>query len=94
MQSLLKSGEESTVASKALAYLASKKDANGSWGSTQATIMALRAILLSTEKGAADVRGDVEVALNGQTVQRLTLTPDNNDLFHQFVLANIDAKSR
>jgi uncharacterized protein YfaS (alpha-2-macroglobulin family) len=92
-QALLKSGEASGVASKALVYLASKKDANGSWGSTQATIMALRAILLSTEKGAADVRGDVEVALNGQTVQRLSLTADNNDLFHQFVLRNIDAKS-
>ena len=39
------------------AYLSSKKDAYGTWGTTQATIMALRALLLSTEKGAADVRG-------------------------------------
>ena len=42
---------------KALSYIASKKDASGTWGTTQATIMALRALLLSTEKGAADVRG-------------------------------------
>ena len=55
--------------------------------------MALRAVLLSTEKGAADVRGDVEIALNGQPAQHLTLTRDNNDLFHQFVLTNVDAKS-
>jgi hypothetical protein len=31
------------------------------------------------------VQGTVEITLNGQTVQTLALTPDNNDLFHQFV---------
>lgn len=84
-QALLKSGRESAAAGKALSYLASKKDANGAWGTTQATIMALRAILLSTEKGAADVRGTVEITLNGQPAKTLTLTADNNDLLHQFV---------
>jgi hypothetical protein len=91
-QALLKWGGASTTASKALAYLASKKDAAGTWGTTQATIMALRAILLSTGKGAADVRGTVEVSLNGKTVETLTLTADNNDLLHQFALKNVDAK--
>ena len=85
VQALLKSGQASAAASKALSYLASKKDANGAWGTTQATIMALRAILLSTEKGAADVRGTVEITLNGKPARTLTLTADNNDLLHQFV---------
>src|SRR6185295_13718746 len=79
-------GGSAATAAKALAYLAAKKDASGTWGTTQATIMALRAILLSTEKGSADVRGTVEVSLNGKTVETLTLTPENNDLLHQFVL--------
>jgi uncharacterized protein YfaS (alpha-2-macroglobulin family) len=91
-QALLKWGGASGVASKALAYIASKKDASGTWGTTQATIMALRALLLSTQKGAADVRGSVEVSLNGNPVEKLTLSPDNNDLLHQFVLKGIDAK--
>ncbi len=91
VQALLKANEGSATARKALAYLASKKDASGAWGSTQATIMALRAILLSTEKGAADTRGTVEITLNGRPVQSLTLTADNNDLLHQFVLPS-DAK--
>jgi uncharacterized protein YfaS (alpha-2-macroglobulin family) len=90
VQALLKSGENSGVASKALAYIASKKNAAGSWGTTQSTIMALRAILLSTSKGSADVRGAVEISLNGKVVQKLTLTPDNNDLLHQFVFKNAD----
>lgn len=85
VQALLKWGEASGTASKALRYIAAKKDAAGTWGTTQATIMALRALLLSTEKGAADVRGEVEVSLNGKLVQKLALTPENNDLLHQFV---------
>src|SRR5260370_30789545 len=93
VQALLKWGGASTTASKALSYIAAKKDASGTWGTTQATIMALRALLLSTEKGAADVRGTLEVSLNGKPVQKLTLTPENNDLMHQFVFKEIDAKA-
>jgi hypothetical protein len=54
--------------------------------------MALRALLLATEKGAADVRGTLQVLLNGETVEKLTLTPENNDLLHQFVLKRLEAK--
>jgi hypothetical protein len=93
VQALLKWGEASGVAGKALSYIAAKKDASGAWGTTQATIMALRALLLSTGKGAADVRGIVEITLNGKPVEKLTLTPDNNDLLHQFALKGIDAKN-
>jgi uncharacterized protein YfaS (alpha-2-macroglobulin family) len=42
VQALLKSGEASATAEKALHYLAAKKDASGTWGTTHATIMPLR----------------------------------------------------
>ncbi len=93
VQALLKSGEASGTARKALTYLTSKKDAYGNWGTTQATIMAMRALLISTEKGTADARGTLQVLLNGKPVEKLELTPDDNDLFHQFVLKDIDAES-
>jgi len=48
VQALLKWGQASSTASKALTYIAAKKNASGTWGTTQATIMALRALLLST----------------------------------------------
>ncbi len=51
--------------------------------------MALRALLLSTEKGAADGAAR-EVTLNGKVVGKLTLTPENNDLLHQFVFKGGD----
>jgi len=91
-QALLKWGGASGTARKAMTYIAAKKDASGAWGTTQATIMALRALLLATEKGAADVRGTLEVVLNGKTAEKLVLTPENNDLLHQFVLKDVDAK--
>jgi hypothetical protein len=93
-QALLKWGQASGVAGKALHYIASKKNATGAWSTTQATIMALRALLLSTEKGAADVHGRVEIALNGKPVQQLVLTPENNDLLHQFVFKGADVGAR
>ena len=54
--------------------------------------MALRALLLASEKGAADTAERFEVLLNGKPVETLTLTPDNNDLLHQFVLKGVDAR--
>ena len=32
----------------------------------------------------------MEITLNGQHVETLTLTADNNDLLHQFALKNVD----
>ena len=93
VQALLRSGEASGTARKALTYIASKKDAYGMWGTTQATIMALRALLTATEKGAADVRGTVVVLLNGKPIEKLELTPENNDLLHQFVFKNFSTES-
>jgi hypothetical protein len=93
-QALLKWGEASGTARKAMSYIASKKDSAGTWGTTQATIMALRALLLATEKGTADVQGTLEVLLNGKPVEKLTLTPENNDLLHQFVFKGIESKGK
>ena len=66
VRALLKSGEAPATAHKALNYVSAHKDASGTWGTTQATIMALRALLLSMEKGSAEARGTVEITLNGK----------------------------
>jgi len=90
VQALLQSGEAAGTARKALNYLASKKDPNGTWGTTQATIMTLRALLTATEKSAADVQGTVLVLVNGKPAEKLELTAENNDLLHQFVFKGIE----
>ena len=84
-QALLKWGRASATVRKSLTFLSSKKEASGAWGTTQATIMALRALILATELSASDVHGSVQVLLDGKAVRTLDLTAENNDLFHQFV---------
>ncbi len=91
-QALLKWGQASETVRKALNFISSKKQAGGNWGTTQATIMALRSLLLASQLSASDVRGALEVMLNGKTVETLKLTPDNNDLLHQFVFKGIDTQ--
>ena len=90
VQALLKWGQASETIRKSLNYISSKKDATGNWGTTQATIMALRALLLATKFSAPDVRGSLAILLDGKTVETLKLTPENNDLLHQFVFKGID----
>jgi len=85
-QALLKWGQASEIARKALNFISSKKQAEGNWGTTQATIMALRALVLATELSTSNVQGTVTVMLDGKRAQTLQLTKENNDLLHQFVL--------
>jgi uncharacterized protein YfaS (alpha-2-macroglobulin family) len=89
-QALLKWGQAPAVTRRALAYLTSKKQAAGNWGTTQATIMALRALLLATQSNASDVHGSLSILLDGKPTQTLELNADNNDLLHQFVFKGID----
>ena len=84
-QALLKWGQASGTAAKAMNYIAAKKDAAGAWGTTQATIVALRALLLATSRSAADVCGTVEITIDGNR-PNARLTADNNDMLHQYVI--------
>jgi hypothetical protein len=86
VQAFLKAGGYSNVVRKALAWISSKKNGDGNWGTTQATIMALRALLSASEQSGSDAHGAVQVLLNGTKVASLEINKDNNDLLHQFVL--------
>jgi uncharacterized protein YfaS (alpha-2-macroglobulin family) len=89
-QALLKWGQASETVRKALNFISSKKQAAGNWGTTQATIMALRALLLATQLSASDVHGTLAILLDGKPQETLKLTAENNDLLHQFVFKGID----
>ena len=87
VQALLKSGEQNEATRKAIAWLLAKKTGAGNWGSTQATIMALRALVMASEKSGGDALGNVEIVLNGELFKTVSLTKNNNDLLQQFALA-------
>jgi uncharacterized protein YfaS (alpha-2-macroglobulin family) len=86
LQAFLKAGGYSDVVRKSLGWIASKKNGEGNWGTTQATIMALRALLRASEASGSDARGTADILLNGAKVATLEIDKNNNDLFHQFVL--------
>jgi uncharacterized protein YfaS (alpha-2-macroglobulin family) len=83
VQALLKSGQRNALAKKGLDYLTEKKDALGNWQTTQATILSLKAFLLSFTKGAsADTEGTINVSADGRPAGSLQITNENNDLLH------------
>jgi uncharacterized protein YfaS (alpha-2-macroglobulin family) len=79
-----RSGEATEV----LNYLVAKKDPNGTWYSTQATTLALRALMAAQKGATAQVNAQVAVTVNGKVLDTFKLTPDNAD-----VLRQVDARS-
>jgi uncharacterized protein YfaS (alpha-2-macroglobulin family) len=91
VQAFLKAGGYTDVVRKSLSWIASKKNGDGNWGTTQATIMALRALLRASEQSGSDARGTAEILLDGKKVASLEINKENNDLFHEFVLPQTGA---
>lgn len=90
VQAMLQTQSHPESTQKALDWLISKRDIGGTWQSTQATIQAMRALLLSASTAigsATDVT--VTIAVNGQTVEPLTITPENSDVFHLISLTEL-----
>ncbi len=86
-QALIKWGGNTGLATKALKYLTDKKDAYGNWHSTQATILSLKAFILSQQKaGGGDTDGTISISINGQKSSDLQINKDNNELMHQIDL--------
>jgi len=70
-------------AQRALAYLVQKKDSRGAWGSTQATILALRALIQSViEAGDAASDATVRVRLNDRDAKPIIISKENAGVVH------------
>ena len=79
---MLKAKRHTELAHKALAWLVERKDSNGTWHSTQATVHAMRALLAGTGAGGAvDEDLHVTIAANGKLAREITITPDTSDVF-------------
>ena len=65
---------------KILTYLIESKDAYGTWHSTQATILAMKSLLLSIKNATSKTDAEVTVLVNGKAVEDFALTPENSDV--------------
>ncbi len=82
-QAMLRSQNQVATAHKALAWLISKRDGGGTWHSTQATVQAMRALLMGAgAAGEVSKPVNVKIAANGADTNPLEVTRENADVFH------------
>ena len=75
---LIRAKQYPESAQRALTYLVHKKDPRGTWGSTQATILALRALIQSViESGDAVQNATINVSLDGAQAKPITINREN-----------------
>jgi len=80
---LLKASVNPQLAGKALTYIVKAKDPQGTWYSTQGTILAMKVLLLAQEKATEEVSADITVSVNGKGNKSIHLTPENFDVYYQ-----------
>jgi hypothetical protein len=83
---MIKNGQFPNAVNPALTYLIKSKDPQGTWGSTQATILALKALVAAAggpkQKGAAAFT----VLVNGKETSKGEVNEENADVMQQFDL--------
>jgi hypothetical protein len=86
---MIRAGEFTNDANQALTYLVKTKAGNGTWGSTQSTILALKALIAGM--GATPVKGTTHftISVNGKEAARGKVDPDNADVMQTFDLAKL-----
>jgi alpha-2-macroglobulin-like protein len=91
-QALLRYGKHPAIVSKVNDYLIKKKDPHGTWYSTQATIQALKALLMSIKEGTQEVEGTILVSINGKEAATLKIDKTNSDVLQLVDLKNMTVK--
>jgi uncharacterized protein YfaS (alpha-2-macroglobulin family) len=86
---LVKSGRYVDLTNKAITYLIRSKDSFGTWQTTQATVWALKTLLLSMRRAAQQVEGAVSVTVNGKEAASFRITPEDYDVVRQVDARNI-----
>ncbi|GMV39702.1 MAG: hypothetical protein AMXMBFR64_14180 [Myxococcales bacterium] len=83
---LVAGGYKATV-DGAITYLLSKKDAQGNFGPTSATVWTLRTLLTAAKIGSEGAVGAVTISLDGKKVKDVMLTADQWDVMSTVDLA-------
>ena len=84
---LINAGDSPQSVRKALTWISAHKTANGTWGSTQATILAMRALLeASTTSLGQEFESTVTILLNGEPAETFRVNKDNSDVMKQIEL--------
>lgn len=86
---LINYGKEVAITNKALTYLVKNKDTYGTWYSTQATILAMKALLMSLTNATAKINANITVNINGKDVETYKVDETNSDVVKQIDLKEL-----
>lgn len=82
------------MATKAITYLVQMKDPHGTWYSTQATVLAMKALILAHEKSTQDVDAKVKITVNGKQTEEFRVNSANFDVFNQADFGNVTVNGK
>jgi uncharacterized protein YfaS (alpha-2-macroglobulin family) len=87
---LLAADQQSEVVRGALSWLIQQKDSGGTWHSTQATVLALKALLAGTGKTlSSNEQRRVEIILDDKLVHEIVVEPDQANVVQQYMLPEL-----
>jgi len=86
----LRANSHPDLANAALVYLIHQKDSYGTWHSTQATVLSLKALLQSVRAGADNIHATVKVTLNGSQEKVVNVTPETFDVVQLLSFSDIN----
>ena len=78
---LLQQRGDVTLARRSLTWLISQRDSRGTWGTTQATVLALKALVVASEAPLGEpVQREFTVELDGKPVRQVSIAPDQAEV--------------
>jgi uncharacterized protein YfaS (alpha-2-macroglobulin family) len=83
---MMKSGQFTNSVNKALTYIVKSKDPNGTWGSTQATILSLKALVAGLSGSKQQGKASFQILVNGKKAGQGEVTEENVDVMQVFEL--------
>ncbi|NIM94843.1 MAG: hypothetical protein GTO18_14175 [Anaerolineales bacterium] len=86
----LRADSHPELSNGAITFLVQQKDSFGTWYSTQATVLSLKALIETVRFGAEDVDAQVTAKLNGGETHTVYVTPETFDVVQQFNFEDIN----
>jgi hypothetical protein len=86
---MIRTGQFTNSVNQALTYLVKAKEGNGTWGSTQATILALKALVAGMGGNQQKEPAHFVISVNGKEAARSKVDADNADVMQTFDLKNL-----
>jgi hypothetical protein len=83
---MIKSGQFTNSVNRALTFLVKSKDPNGTWGSTQATILSLKALVAGLGGAKQQGKATFQILVNGKKAAEGEVTEENADVMQVFDL--------